>query len=268
MIPKIIHYCWFGGKPLPQLAIKCINSWKKFFPDYTIMEWNEKNFDVTSCNYCREAYDAKKWAFVSDYARFKILYEYGGIYFDTDVEVINNMEDILEIGAFIGRERIANTYPVNAGLGIAAEKHMPLIKEILDDYESSHFETTGKMRTVVERVTDILKTHGLSENKDLNYELIESISVYSSDYFCPYDYNIGELKITDNTRSIHWYDASWLDVKMQIRRKNCVKIQKIFKGRIGEYIAKIYMSGSYYWEWISTGQFGVIKDKIFRKLKR
>ena len=96
MIPKYIHYCWFGGKPLPEIAVKCIQSWKKFFPDYKIIEWNEDNFDLNSCDYCREAYEAKKWAFVSDYARFKILAEYGGIYFDTDVEVIKSFDDILQ----------------------------------------------------------------------------------------------------------------------------------------------------------------------------
>lgn len=111
MIPKVIHYCWFGGNPLPNIAVKCINSWKKYFPDYEIIEWNESNFDLFSCDYCREAYDAKKWAFVSDYARFKILYEHGGVYFDTDVEVIKSMDDILQKGAFIGRERIANAFP-------------------------------------------------------------------------------------------------------------------------------------------------------------
>ena len=131
MIPKTIHYCWFGKNPLPEIAVKCINSWKNFFPDYEIKEWNEDNFDLTSCDYCKEAYAVKKWAFVSDYARFKILYEYGGIYFDTDVEVIKNMEDIIKKGAFIGRERIADTFPVNAGLGLASEARMPIIKEIL-----------------------------------------------------------------------------------------------------------------------------------------
>ena len=96
MIPKIIHYCWFGRNPLPQSAIKCINSWKKFFPDYEIKEWNEQNFDVNIIPYTSEAYQAKKYAFVSDYARMWVLYNYGGIYFDTDVEVIKPMKDIVE----------------------------------------------------------------------------------------------------------------------------------------------------------------------------
>lgn len=266
MIPKIIHYCWFGGKPLPEIAIKCINSWKKFFPDYEIKEWNESNFDLNACDYCKEAYEARKWAFVSDYARFKILYEYGGVYFDTDVEVIKNMDDILQKGAFIGRERIANTFPVNAGLGLAASPKMAIIKEIVDHYESSHFVQSEKMETVVERVTKLLKKHGLTDEQ--RYEVIEGLHIFPSDFFCPYDYNVGELNISENTRSIHWYDASWLDSRMQKRRQNCVKIQKKFRGRSGEYIAKVYMRLSYYWEWISTGDIKTIKQKIKSKMVR
>ena len=266
MIPKIIHYCWFGKKPLPEIAIKCKKSWEKFFPDYEIIEWNEDNFDLNSCAYVKEAYEEKKWAFVSDYARFKILYEYGGIYFDTDVEVIKNLDDILEKGAFIGRERIASSFPVNAGLGLAARPKMPIIEEILNNYEKSHFIQSTKMETVVERVTKILSVYGLSnENK---YEVIKGMQIYPFDYFCPFDYNIGELNVTLNTRSIHWYDASWLDKKMQKRRTNCVKIQKTFKGRTGEKIAKIYTSLSYYWEWVTTGDFKTIKCKLIDKIKR
>lgn len=266
MIPKIIHYCWFGKNPLPDLAVKCINSWKKYFPDYKIQEWNEDNFDLDSCEYCREAYKGKKWAFVSDYARFKILYEYGGIYFDTDVEVIRNMDDIISKGAFIGRERIAGSFPVNAGLGIAAEKNMPILKEIIDDYERSKFVQSEKMETVVERVTRILNQHGLSNKQQ--YEVIEGFHVYPSDYFCPYDYNIGKLCQTSNTRSIHWYDASWLDDRMKKRRKICVKIQRTFPGGVGEKIAKIYTSCSYYWEWVSTGNYKMIKSKLKQKIFR
>ena len=105
MIPKKIHYCWFGGNPLPESAKKYIETWKKYCPDYEIIEWNEENFDVTQNQYCKEAYEAKKWAFVSDYARFWILYRYGGIYFDTDVEVIRPIDDMVAKGPFMGCER-------------------------------------------------------------------------------------------------------------------------------------------------------------------
>ena len=104
MIPKIIHYCWFGGNPLPEDAKKYIESWRKYCPGYEIKEWNESNFDINCCDYVREAYEAKKWAFVSDYARFYILYQYGGLYFDTDVEMIRPLFSILQKGSFMGME--------------------------------------------------------------------------------------------------------------------------------------------------------------------
>ena len=115
MIPKVIHYCWFGRNPLPPLAVKCIESWKKFLPGYEIKEWNEDNFDVNIIPYIQEAYEARKYAFVSDYARFYILYHHGGIYFDTDVEVIKSIDDIIERGAFMGCENEAKRLCQNVG---------------------------------------------------------------------------------------------------------------------------------------------------------
>ena len=140
MIPKIIHYCWFGGKEKPQSAIKCINSWKKFFPDYEIKEWNESNFDVHSIPYTHDAYEAKKYAFVSDYARFWILYRYGGLYFDTDVEVIRPMDDLIAKGSFMGCEiDHGENYSVAAGLGLAVVPGHPLYKQFLDIYATLPF---------------------------------------------------------------------------------------------------------------------------------
>lgn len=135
MIPKIIHYCWFGGKEKPESAQKCIKSWKKFFPDYEIKEWNESNFDVNMIPYTKAAYEAKKYAFVSDFARFWVLYHHGGVYFDTDVEVIRNMDDLLAKGNFMGCEvdSIEN-YSVAPGLGLAVEPQHSLYKEIIEEY--------------------------------------------------------------------------------------------------------------------------------------
>lgn len=141
MIPKIIHYCWFGGNPLPESAKKCIASWRKFLPDYEIKEWNESNFDVNIIPYTAEAYKAKKYAFVSDYARFYILYKYGGLYFDTDVEVIRNMDDIIARGPFMGCEGEAKQ-PMDGSrdkamtLGVAPI--LGLHKEIFDFYQRLH----------------------------------------------------------------------------------------------------------------------------------
>ena len=205
MIPKIIHYCWFGGNSLPNDAKKCIASWKKFFPGYEIKEWNESNFDVNCCDYVKEAYAAKKWAFVSDYARFWILYHEGGLYFDTDVEVIKDMSDIIAKGAFMGCETDDKCTP---GLGLGANPGLGLYKEILDYYEKIHFFIEGNTtETVVTHTSKILKSHGWVGNGEI--EQIEGVTIYPPEYFCPMDYKTGKLDITPNTRSIHWYTASW-----------------------------------------------------------
>lgn len=210
MIPKIIHYCWFGDNPLPELAVKCIDSWRKYFPDYEIKEWNESNFDLNCCDYVREAYEVKKWAFVSDYARFWILYNFGGLYFDTDVEIIKDMSDIVEKGSFMGCEPVfSGGLGVNPGLGLAAAPGLGLYKEILDDYENSHFFDleTGKLRTVVMRVTDILKKYDFDGKNEIKE--IKEVYFYPPEYFCPLDYTTGNLTITENTYSIHHYMATW-----------------------------------------------------------
>ena len=174
MIPKIIHYCWFGGKPLPENMKKCIASWKKYLPDYEIKEWNESNFDLNCCEYVQEAYKIKKWAFVSDYARFWILYRYGGLYFDTDVEMIKSLNILIEKGSFMGCENITtpisdgdvSSLAINPGLGMAASPGLRLYKEILDYYGGLHFSLNkdGTYDTVVDYVTSILRKHGFKGN--------------------------------------------------------------------------------------------------------
>lgn len=208
MIPKTIHYCWFGGNPLPKSALKCIESWKKYLPNYEIKEWNESNFPIDECpNYAKEAYKLKKWAFVSDYARFKILYENGGLYFDTDVELIKPIDDIIQLGSFMGR---GSENEVAPGLGFGAEPGLSLFKEILDYYAINEFDYSKNI-TVVQIVTNFLKKKGLeSVNK---IQLIAGIRIYPTDYFSPIDYASGKLVLTENTRSIHHYDASWMEPK-------------------------------------------------------
>ena len=273
MRPKVIHYCWFGGNPLPDIAVKCINSWKKYFPDYEIKEWNESNFDLAGCAYVKEAYEAKKWAFVSDYARFWILYNYGGLYFDTDVEVIKDMSDIIAKGAFFGCEVAEKCAPgfglgVNPGLGLGVNPGLGLCKEILESYQNDHFlndDGNYNYETVVERVTNILKLHGLKECNDI--QKIADVSIYPPEYFCPMNYSTGKLNITENTRSIHWYDASWLDERMKKRRMRSEKIRNVFGEKAGVRLSKIYTTCSYCWEWISTGDFNTIKQKLGNKIR-
>lgn len=194
---------------MPELALKCIESWKKYCPEYEIIEWNESNFDVNCCDYVREAYAAKKWAFVSDYARFKILYEHGGLYFDTDVEVIKPLDEIVNRGNFMGRESEIKL-SVNTGLGLGVSPNCPLYRELRDSYQARHFlnaDGTLNEKTVVDHTTEILVEHGL-ENKN-EIQLVAGVYIYPKEYFCPMDYHTNELTITDNTYSIHHYTASW-----------------------------------------------------------
>lgn len=212
-IPKTIHYCWFGRNPLPADAEKCIQSWRKHFPDYEIKEWNESNFDINICDYVREAYEAKKWAFVSDYARFWILYNFGGLYFDTDVEVIKPYDDILAKGAFLGCEpakgiemELANGVVVNPGLGMGAYAGMNLYKSVLDYYNSLHFDPYNLI-TVCRHTTTVLVGMGYRGENDISR--VGDINIYPIAYFCPLNYFTGELIIRDTTHSIHHYSETW-----------------------------------------------------------
>lgn len=221
MIPKVIHYCWFGHGKMPELANKCIESWKKFLPDYEIKEWNESNFDVKIIPYTAEAYRAKKYAFVSDYARFWILYKFGGLYFDTDVEVIKPMDNIISQGPFMGFENNgATTTGVAPGLGLGVNPGLGLYKEILDYYEGEHFVSQDgrlNLETVVLRVTDIMKKYGLKS--DNAFQTVAGVNVYPYDYFCPIRTTDGKMCMTDRTVSIHHYAASWTTPTHRFLRK-------------------------------------------------
>lgn len=212
MIPKIIHYCWFGRKPLPELALKCIASWKKFFPNHEIKEWNEDNFNINQTPYSAEAYKCGKFAFVSDYARFKIMYEYGGIYFDTDVEVIKPMEAILARGPFFGMEA-SNTDSLCApGLGFAGPPKLHIYKKMIDLYETTNFIRPNghyNLKTVVDFFSELLQKEGFSSKN--NSIIFNGIYFYPPEYFCPINYYTGEKNITPNTHTIHHYAASWVN---------------------------------------------------------
>lgn len=216
MIPKIIHYCWFGDNPLSELNVKCIESWRKFLPDYEIKEWNESNFDVNIIPYTKEAYKRKQYAFVSDYARFWILFHYGGLYFDVDVEIIKPLDKIISNGAFMGCEHWIPTKGVATGLGFGAEPHHELFSEILLNYSNIPFISRfgHHTKTVVEYTTEILCKYGLNEKHAI--QKIAGITIYPQEYFCPlYEGS----KITENTVSIHHFDGSWLDSYGKAKKK-------------------------------------------------
>lgn len=247
MIPKIIHYCWFGRSPLPESARRCINSWKRFCPDYELIEWNEDNFDFSTCQYAKEAYEARKWAFVSDYARFYIINSMGGIYFDTDVELIKDISIIVENGAFMGIEKSNDTTQTNAGLGLAAEAHNPLFKEIVDYYESLHFvkdDGTYDTTTVCTHVTEILKHHGFISKDAL--QKLDFITIYPSEYFCPQNFITRKTIITENTYSIHHYDSSWYNDEERYSYKLRQKLSRIFPGKLAAQMAWFFALCKYH----------------------
>lgn len=239
-IPKKIHYCWFGGNELPKLAEKCIKSWKKHCKDYEIIRWDESNFDVDSCPlYVRQAYEAKKWAFVTDYARLKILYENGGIYFDTDVEVIRNFDKLLDNQCFMGIERpqLGQPNSVNTGLGLGSVPQFPLIKEIMEDYDDKSFikeDGSFDITTCTVMNTAILKKHGYVEEDCL--QTVAGATVYPSEYFSPMDMTNGKMYVTKNTLSIHHYGLSWTTEE---HRKERAEIIKEYKKRDLIYSIKV-----------------------------
>lgn len=217
MIPKIIHFFWFGKKPKGKQEKKCIESWKKYCPDYEIKEWNESNVDLNMMPFVKEAYDAKKYAFVSDVLRLRVLYDEGGIYFDTDVELLKNFDDLLQNAGFIGFE---NNNFVNTGQCVGAEKGNPIIKEMFDYYKSRHFlNKDGSFNLLGCPIvnTKILTDRGLILNGEM--QNIDGFLVLPSDYFNPYDDTLGKLNKTKNTYSIHWYSKSWMSKKTILRSK-------------------------------------------------
>ena len=215
MIPKVIHYCWFGRKTLPVSAQKCIESWQRYMPDYEIKEWNEDNFDVNIIPYTQQAYEAKKFAFVSDYARFWILYHYGGIYFDTDVELIKSLDKIIERGSFMGIETSAlweGKPMVAPGLGLGVEARHPFYEKMLRAYAHLEYrKADGSFdnTTIVSYTTRELYAHGMVASESL--QEIDGIWIYPADYFCPMDSTTGITTITERTVSIHHYDCSWMN---------------------------------------------------------
>jgi hypothetical protein len=236
MIPKIIHYCWFGGNPLPELAQKCIASWKKYCPDYEIKEWNESNYDVHKIPYISEAYNVKKYAFVSDYARCDVLYNYGGIYLDVDVELLKPFDDdMLKNKCFSGFEFTGRDYKtlVNPGLVFAGEKGCEIIKELMTFYSKISFiKENGELNsvTIPEIFTNILLKYGLKQKN--TYQELEIFTAYPTEYFCPKSVWTGFTKITPNTASIHHYDGSWMSVNDAKYLKKIHKIYYIFGDNI------------------------------------
>ncbi len=217
MIPKVIHYCWFGGKPIPNDVKKCINSWKKKCPDYEIKCWNESNFDVNVHPFTKAAYKAKSWAFVSDYARLKVVYEHGGIYLDTDVEVLKNLDFLLKYDFYIGVQQAGNL--CTTGLGFGATKHNSVVLEMLKKYDTIEFNYDNKEQFACPTLNnDVIKQLGYVYNSEKIVK-IENNLILPEKYMDPIapGAELKNLKCSD-TISIHHYSASWMGKKTQIKR--------------------------------------------------
>lgn len=215
MIPKIIHYCWFGGKEKPDKLKKCINSWYQILPDYQIIEWNEDNFDYNALTYTKDAYEAKKYAFVSDVARVKALYEMGGIYLDTDVMVYKSFEEILDKRCVLGFEM--ENYVATSFMACQA-KH-DLMKEFYELYINLPFyDEKGSIisGTNVTKLTDMLEKRGLNRNNQ--YQKIDDIYIYPQEYFSPYNYAWEYSEKTDKTICEHLFYVSWMSRKTKLKK--------------------------------------------------
>lgn len=228
MIPKIVHYCWFGGREKPDAAKKCIESWKKYCPDYGFREWNEGNFSLADCpRYVRDAAAAKKYAFVSDYVRLKVLFDYGGFYMDTDVELRKSLDGLLEDRGVIGFE---NDSFVNSGQMLAAEAGHPILLEMMERYSHVEFyQPDGSMFLLgcPHVNTDVMVRHGLV--RDGREQQVGGFHVYPADWFNPLDSATGILKETENTVSIHWYSMSWIPKWKQIRVMIMRRVRRVLR---------------------------------------
>ncbi len=211
---KTIHYCWFGRSEKPKLVKKCIDSWKKNLPDYRIIEWNEDNFDISKNRFVAEAYSDRNFAFVSDYVRAFVLYNYGGIYVDTDVEVLKSFDPFLNDNMFLGFEE--GNFVGTCVMG--TEKGHEIMKCYLDHYENmTYFNEDGTKYTDTNVIllTKLLDERGLVRNNEL--QTFSGITVYPRTYFSPYDYINGISYITDESVAIHHFAQLWLPKNVRFK---------------------------------------------------
>lgn len=244
-IPKIIHYCWFGKNPLPASVKKCISSWKRQCPDYEIVRWDESNFDFGGNLYTRQAYDAGKWAFVSDYARLKIIYENGGVYLDTDVRLIKSLDALTEkYDGFFGYE--AGESLISTGLGFGAEKGNRFVKALLEDYADIPFikpDGEPDLTPCPQRNTKLLEKMGLDTK--VRGQVIGNTAFLSEEILCPINFFTGEKHITRKTLSIHKFDASWCGSAT----KRSLRLKRLIGIRLYCFLYAKLLHKSDRWEW-------------------
>lgn len=219
---------------MPEKNKTCVESWKKFCPDYEIIEWNESNYDFSECTYMAQAYEAELWGFVPDYARLDIICREGGIYLDTDVELLKSLDDLLSCKAFMGFE---NRKSVAPGLGFGAEPGNEILKQMRDLYHSFSFYNENGTPNIAPSpfyATKLLRSYGLQLNGKRQF--VHGIDIFPAEYFAPLCYTDNRLKITENTYGIHWYHASWHTPEQKKRTKRIQRINRIFGHGLGRVI--------------------------------
>lgn len=260
-IPKIIHYCWFGSNELPEKAIKCIESWRKVCPDYEIREWNEKNYDINKIPYVRDAYLEKKWAFVTDYVRLDVVWNYGGFYLDTDVELIKSLDFFRDQKIFFALEK--PNACIATGLGFGAVAHNEILRQLMDIYHKlSFYNEDGSLNLIAcpRYTTDFFVKKGY-QVKDITQKC-EDATIFSSEYFCPIQYSTGKMSITENTYGIHWYESSWFpesdkkihEIEVWIRQK--CKLSKF----LAEGLCLLFRKSYRFFEYLRKG---VLLEKLY-----
>lgn len=207
MIPRVIHYCWFGGGELPAAARRCLASWAACCPDYEVRRWDETNFDVGRCRFAREAHAAGRWAFVSDYARLRIVHDHGGIYLDTDVELVRPLDALLRHAAFFGFQQDGT---IATGLGFGAEAGHRFVAMLLEGYEAGgYLGPDGRPDATPCPVRDAAAFARLGVRLDGSYQEIDGVAILPADHLCPKSYESGRVHRTARTLAIHHFEASW-----------------------------------------------------------
>lgn len=265
-IPKILHYCWFGNNKYPKDVKKYMESWRKYFPDYKIIRWDESNFDINCCQYVKDAYKEKKWAFVTDYVRLYALVKYGGIYLDTDVEILKPLDLFLKYDAFSSfQPNPDNTYTITTGI-MGCKKGFLFFDEILSDYNDlSFYKEDGTLNDTpnVEYITNICIKYGLKLNN--KHQSIKGLEIFNNEYFCPKNWKTRKLDLTSNTYTIHHFKGSWIPKRQRlqsIKLDKCKNFEKKFNSkllnsRLYKFLKAIYVYG------LKEG-YSSVKNKILK----
>lgn len=262
MIPKIIHYCWFGKNDKPEKVLNNVKNWKEKCPNYKIIEWNEDNYDVKKNRYMYEAYKSEKWAYVSDYARLDILNEYGGIYLDVDVELFRSLDELLKYDSFFALEK-QNAY-IATGLGFGCNKNNIYVKELLDIYEELDFiKPDGEINLTpcTHYTTEYFVKKGfVIEDRT---QFIGDTVMLESSVLCPMDYKTGRIQKNEKTIGIHWYEASWQSESDRKIHKVEIRIKTKLPLCLANPLCMVYRKSYRFFEYIRKG---ILLKKIKSKL--